>query len=67
MKDAVHSLFGILAMLIATGWLVVGLSEIVPPSSRKSSTDEYQQECLRIGGKPLWNGRHFDCLKEAKT
>lgn len=67
MKDALISLFYIFAVFLISALIVVGLAQFADPRPNRSTTDDYKDECVRLGGKPLWNGRHIECLKGSKT
>ena len=55
MKETVLTILasaGILALVI---WFAVWVSSF--------SRDEYKQTCTESGGKPVFNGKHWECIK----
>jgi hypothetical protein len=49
-------LIGLIFIVLVTG---IGLAIY----GTEQMTDQYKQHCTSIGGKPLHNGKHWECLK----
>jgi hypothetical protein len=50
---------GVLAAFIA--FLCVGVVFVL--QDRDTKRDEYKETCVAIKGKPVYNGRNWECMK----
>lgn len=60
MKDMVVSIIGGFLLLLTI--LVIG-GLFVSVMRNFSEVERFRQECVQVNGKPVYNGRNWECLR----